>query len=137
MDFRKNNPQDKSRPTFHDAAYIIYVSLGLIAWCLAFFQWGSYPLDSDSASSVEQVVGMMTLLWFGLPLLVLLPAALVVSLALSEDRRLLMMLLFTLILLLWVGGSTSQWITNPWPMIAYGTISLVFALYWFFWARWV
>ncbi len=136
MDFRKSNLQNKSRPTFHDAAYIIYVSLGLIAWYVSFFQWESYPLDPDSASSAVQVVGMMMLLWFGLPLLILLPAALVVSLAFSEDRQLLVMLLFTLALLLWVGGSTIQWVTNPWPMTAYGAMSLVFAFYWFFWSRW-
>ncbi len=76
MEFRKSSPQDKSRPTFHDAAYIIYVSLGLIAWYVSFFQWESYPLDPDSASGAVQVVGMMMLLWFGLPLLILLPAAL-------------------------------------------------------------
>ncbi len=135
MGTRKSDQRTKSRRVFRDVAYIVYALLGLIAWNVAYLQWGSYPMDAESTSSGAQVIGMMVLLWFGLPLFILLPTALVFSLALSRDLRLLMMLLFTLALLIWVMGSTVQWVSNPWPMTAYGTTSLLFALYWFCRAR--
>lgn len=118
-----------AKRVWYDVAYGSFLCSGLIAVYAAYLIWMSYPVDPKYMFGATQALAMLVLIPFGLPMLVLVPTAVLLSVVLWREWRLWMMSILTIGLLALMNW---EWlILNPAPTTIYGIISLLLTVPWF------